>query len=87
METTISYTDGTAYVSTDEKKLANKIRKLAEARPDDVHILADGPANDNCLYCTLPSEWVRIRVPATYSPEQMEAFRELGKRASSKLHS
>ena len=86
METTISYTDATAYVSTDEKKLVNKIRKLAKDRPDDVRILADGPENDNCIYCTIPSDWVRIRVPATYSPEQLEAFREIGKRASSNLH-
>lgn len=61
METCFNYCDpNTAFFSSDERKWINKIRKLKEQHPDDIVILAEPETNDGCIYCKLPTSWLKI---------------------------
>ena len=60
METCIDYTGNTAYMSTDERWLINRVYKLAEQNDGSVHIIKEPEENAGTLYCTIPSEWVKI---------------------------
>lgn len=64
METSCAYTDSVMFVSTDERRMINRILRFAEAHPGDVEILARPENNDGCLYCKLPSKWLKITPPA-----------------------
>lgn len=62
METCFNYCDkDAAFFSSDERRWINKIRKLKEQHPDKVTILQDPETNDGCIYCQLPSSWLRIQ--------------------------
>lgn len=63
IETSCSYTDETMWVSTDEKWLINRIRRLAEKNPGQVTVIKEPEENDGCLYCKLPAKWLQIRPP------------------------
>lgn len=63
METSCTYTSGVMYVSTDERKLINRIMRFAEAHPGKVEIIMRPEGNDGCLYCKMPSSWLRITPP------------------------
>lgn len=64
METVINYTDrDTAYVSSDERKIINRIHALKEKHPDEVRIIAEPENNDGCIYATLPPCCVRLNFP------------------------
>lgn len=63
METCCNYTDGTMYVSTDERWLINRILRFKQQKPDDVKIIAMPENNDGCLYCTVPAKWLKITPP------------------------
>lgn len=64
METAISYTDfKTAWVSSDQRGMINRVRKLKEQYPDEVKILNQPETNDGCIYCTVPPAWITIRPP------------------------
>lgn len=78
METCISYVDDRAYVSTDERKLVNRLNRLGEEHPEDVHVLAAPEINYGCLYVSIPANWVRIAPPrkVEYSDEQRAAMAE-----------
>ena len=78
METSISYTDSKAWVSSDERKWCNRIRKLAEQYPDDVAVIRMPEDNDGCIYATLPSSWLRIqpKIKRDLSDEQRLVMRE-----------
>lgn len=78
METCASYVDKTMYVSTDEQKWIRKIMQFREQHPDLVQIIAEPETNDGCLYCTVPSSWLKIRPPrsATMTEEQKKAAAE-----------
>lgn len=66
METCINYVDSdTAYVSSDERKWCNKVRKLAESHPEQVRIIKKPEENGGCVYATVPAGWVRIQPPKT----------------------
>ena len=65
METSCTYTDTTMYVSSDQQKIINKVRKLSEQRPDEVTILRQPEQNDGCIYATMPSAWFKISPPRT----------------------
>ena len=39
----------------------NKIRKLAEQKPDEVTIIRQPEDNDGCIYARLPSRWLKIQ--------------------------
>lgn len=63
METSCTYTDTTMYVSSDQLRVINRIRKLAEQHPDEVTILRQPEQNDGCIYATMPSAWFKISPP------------------------
>ena len=65
METCCNYTDNKRmYVSTDERWLINRILRFAEQKPDDVIIIKNPEENDGCLYCSVPTSWLKITPPA-----------------------
>ena len=78
IETSCTYTDETMWVSTDEKWLINRIRRLAEKNPGQVTVIREPEENDGCLYCRLPSNWLRIQPPVKreYSSEERAAAAE-----------
>ena len=65
METSCTYTDTTMYVSSDQLRVINRIRKLSEQHPEDVTILRQPEQNDGCIYATMPSAWFKISPPRT----------------------
>ena len=79
METCGTYTGERMYFSTDEPKWIRKIMKYREERPDDVEILAEPETNDGCLYCTVPSSWLKVQPPQTRHLSE-EKRRELAER-------
>ena len=78
METAINYTCDTAYFSSDERKWINKIRKLKEEHPDEVHIIAEPENNDGCIYATVPASWMKVspKIVRNLSDEQRESIRQ-----------
>ena len=64
METCCNYTSDTMFVSTDERWLINRIMRFAEKNPDMVEIIKHPQDNDGCLYCKIPSNWLKITPPA-----------------------
>lgn len=65
METSVTYTSDRAFLSTDERWLITRIGRLAEKHPDSVNIIRQPNQNDGCLYCEIPSKWVKITPPKT----------------------
>lgn len=51
------------YFSSDERKFINRIRKLKEKYPDHVLILVEPEENGGCIYCQLPSSWLKVSPP------------------------
>ena len=64
METCCNYTGDTMYVSTDERWLINRILRFADKHPDKVTVIRMPENNDGCLYCKMPSKWLKITPPA-----------------------
>lgn len=60
METSISYTDQTAFFSSDERKWINRIHKLKQLCPEQVTIIREPEENGGCIYCKVPASWVKI---------------------------
>lgn len=64
METAINYLDDRImYISTDEKKLKNRLLKLAKERPGELVITNPPEENDGCLVCKCPANWLKITPP------------------------
>ena len=64
METCINYCEpGCAYISSDERRWINHIRKLALHNPDDVIILKQPEQNEGFIYAKFPQKWVKVRAP------------------------
>ena len=64
METSFNCTDrDKGYISSDERKHINKIRKLNEQHPDEVRIIREPEQNDGCIYAEIPVSWFSIRPP------------------------
>lgn len=78
METSCSYTDKTMYVSSDQQRIINKVRKLAEQHPDEVTVIRYPEQNDGCIYASMPSERFRISPPIKreMTDEQRQASAE-----------
>lgn len=78
METTCEYLDETMYITTDERWLINRLLRFKEKYPDDVTIIAYPENNDGCLYCKVPSTWLKITPPAKreFTEEQKAAAAE-----------
>ena len=64
METCFNWCEpGFAYVSSDERKWINRIRKLAEEHGDDCVIMKQPEDNGGFIYAKVPQNWVRVRPP------------------------
>ena len=64
METCIEYCEpGWAWMSTDERRWINKLRKLAHDRPDECVIVKQPEDNGGFIYAKFPQKWVRVNPP------------------------
>lgn len=64
METCFNYTEKEhGFFSSDERRYITKIHKLAEKFTEQVRIIAEPENNDGCIYCELPTSWLRIQPP------------------------
>ena len=64
MDTGISYcSPDWAYISSDEERWKNKIRKMADERPDEVIIIKEPESNNGYIYAKIPPKWVLIKPP------------------------
>ena len=83
MEVCCEYTDDKImWVSADQQKVINRIRKLKEQYPDDVTIEIEPQDNDGCIYARMPADWLKISPPLTrtMTDEQRQAASERMKR-------
>lgn len=80
METAINYCElDWAYVSSDERRWINHIRKLANARPDEVVILKEPEENGGFIYAKFPPKWARILPPREMNLSNEERARRAEK--------
>jgi hypothetical protein len=89
METCFNYTEkNRGFFSSDERRWITKIHKLKEQYPERVRIIREPEDNDGCIYCELPTEWLKIRPPREVSDEFREKSRELMKqlRENGRIH-
>ena len=85
METSFNCTDREkGYISSDERKWVNKVRKLKEQHPDEVRILREPEQNDGCIYAEIPVSWFSIRPPVkrVLTDEQRQEMSDRMKRIS-----
>ncbi len=78
METCCEYTDSVMWVSTDERRMITRMMKLIAEHPDETEIIKRPEENDGCLYCKVPSTWLRIAPPVKreFTDEQKEKFKK-----------
>ena len=77
MDTCFNYcSPETAYFSSDERRWINKIRKLKLQRPDEVEILKQPEENDGCIYCKIPTHYLRLQAKREVTEEQREQAKE-----------
>ena len=78
-ETYIGYCEpGYAYISSDEKKWINAIKKLAESH-SECEIMREPETNNGIIYARFPQRWVKIRPPRKVSLTDEERL-NLGKK-------
>ena len=71
METCFNYTEKEhGYFSSDERKFIAKVRKLKEQYPDKVRIIKEPEDNDGCIYCELPTSWLKIQPKRVLTDEK-----------------
>lgn len=77
-ETVVGYIVGEKQASfcSSEKKWINKILKLKEAHPDDVHIDYFPEDNNGTLLAHIPTKWLKVSPPRQVSEEQRAAAAE-----------
>lgn len=76
METCFNYCDKEhGYFSSDERRYITKIHKLAAKYPEQVRIIAEPEKNDGCIYCELPTSWLKIIPKREVTDEQREISR------------
>ena len=83
METCCEYLDDKVmWVSSDQQKIINRVRKLAETYPDSVIIKRQPEQNDGCIYATMPADWLKLNPPIRreMTDEQRQAASERMKR-------
>jgi hypothetical protein len=70
--------DKTATVCSSEKKWINKVFKLREKHPDQVHIMCDPEKNHGVLVAKVPKSWMKLAPPrqTNYTDEQRAAMVE-----------
>lgn len=77
METCFNYCDkDVAFFSSDELKWINKIHKLKKEYPDEIKIIKEPENNDGCIYCRLPTKWLKVgpKRKSSMTDEQKLAF-------------
>lgn len=76
----------TGVVSTNERKWINKLTKLAEVYPNEVHIMKLPEENYGALLIAVPKTWFKISPPRqrTLSEEQRAVLSERLKDARQK---
>lgn len=75
-ETCITYCDKSqAFISSDERRWINHIRKLKNEYPDLVEIDQAPELNDGCICAKFPTDWVKVlpKRKVTMSDEQRAA--------------
>lgn len=77
-ENAIEFLDGqkTAAVTLHDRRLRNRILKLAEERPDEVAVICRPEENNGFLFAHIPVKWLRIQPPKQMSEEQREKAKE-----------
>lgn len=77
-ENAIEFLDGqkTAAVTLHDRRLRNRILKLAEERPDEVAVICRPEENNGFLFAHIPVKWLRIQPPKQMSEEQRERAKE-----------
>lgn len=76
METCFTYCDKEhGYFSSDERRFITKIRKLKQKYPDLVRIIAEPDDNDGCIYCELPTSWLKVIPKREVTDEERELRR------------
>lgn len=80
METVIEWieNDTFAWVSSDSRKMINKMRKLAADHPEDVIIKAQPEKNSGMIYVKMPVKYIKFGAPRRYNltDEQRKAYAE-----------
>ena len=71
-------TEKLATISSSETKQINKIKKLHEANPNDVHIIIDPEDNHGVIVAKMPKSYIKISPPrkVNYTDEQRAALAE-----------
>lgn len=64
----------TLSVTFSQKKFVNKIRRLAEKCPEEVHILAEN--EDGSIFAHIPYSYLKISKPRQISEEQRQKASE-----------
>lgn len=68
METCINYCEpGFAFISSDERKWINRIRKLHAEHPGEVFIIKQPEINEGFIYAKFPQKWARVTPPRKIS--------------------
>lgn len=81
------YTDEKwACVSSDEKKVVNRIMKLHEEHPDMVVISSYPGSNQGAIVAKIPRSWVKLPSPPAKRIMTDEQRREAGERLKSALN-
>lgn len=62
----------TATLSLHKKKYVNKLRKLAETRPDEVELVEN---RDGTICATIPVGWIKISPPRQLTDDEREERR------------
>lgn len=73
--------ENTIAVTLTSQRHINKIRKLAERKPDDVKITTN---KDGSIYATLPLSYLKFNAPLTLTEERKEKLREQTKMMNEK---
>lgn len=86
METIISFNeeDKAAHVYTHNRALMRRLDKLREARPESVtleRVLRNGAAAEYYF----PKAWLKVSIPRTLSPAQMEVLQKARETLKSNL--
>ena len=66
--------NGQATVTLSQRGMISKIRKLAEARPEECQIIAEN--KDNSIVAHVPRKWIKISPPREVSEEYRQKSKE-----------
>ena len=79
-ETCIEYLDIDKHATfcSSERKWINKIYKLKEKYPNEVHIEVSEEENDGMIIASIPKSWMKVSPPkkVNYTDEQRAAMAE-----------